>query len=179
MGQRGQREQPPCHARDLRDWIIPRFADGIFHESCSEVRWSVPKKKTYAVGIFPFQSNLGSWRSPLILWGSQSCWGERTGLHGTLGINLVPQKNRWFLCPLSSPTAMDFVQRICFHHQRMVMFFSRVLTWICLAKCGVMRLMFRGSNLICRYCIFFKYSLEYFTVGWVEPGFPSVFLLLL
>ena len=31
----------------------------------SSVKCTIKKKKTYAVGIFPFQSNFGSWRSPI------------------------------------------------------------------------------------------------------------------
>jgi hypothetical protein len=49
------------------------------------------------------------------------------------------------------------------------------LTWICLAKCGVMRLMFRGSNLICRYC-FFQIFPRIFYPRMIWTWFPFSFL---
>ena len=41
-----------------------------------EVRFKVPYFRPYVVGIFPFQSNLGSWRSPI---------DSMARLHGTAG----------------------------------------------------------------------------------------------
>ena len=53
----------PCQGFEGLDY--PEICRWDFPRKLQRSSVKCTKKKTYAVGIFPFQSNLGSWRSPI------------------------------------------------------------------------------------------------------------------